>query len=259
MRTLAGLHYSPWTEKARWALDHHRLDYTYREHSPMLGEFWLRRHTQPGQRPTVPLFLDAERSTTGSIAIARRAEALSPGTEPLFPASAAATIEHWEGISDRVLATGRAYILTRIAKNKRAQAEALPGFVPNWMRPAFAPMAHMGVSFIARKHQVPAEGEAVVQQAAVPAFDELRAALGGRPYLADRFTYADVTASVMLQFVRPVASRHLELKPGTREAWNHEALAQAYPDLLAWRDALYDKHRRPTPSLGETGKKSALG
>ncbi len=37
-RRLIGLHYSPWTEKARWALDRQRVPYAFEEHLPMLGE-----------------------------------------------------------------------------------------------------------------------------------------------------------------------------------------------------------------------------
>ena len=41
-RTLYGLSLSPWTERARWALDHHGVAYDYHEHVPMLGEVLLR-------------------------------------------------------------------------------------------------------------------------------------------------------------------------------------------------------------------------
>ena len=54
--TLYGVGYSPWTERARWALDHHRIAYRYREHLPMLGEPMLRRRARAaGQaKPTAP-------------------------------------------------------------------------------------------------------------------------------------------------------------------------------------------------------------
>ncbi len=50
MATLHGLSCSPWTWRARWALDHHRIDYDYREHTPMLGERRLRRLAEKRQR-----------------------------------------------------------------------------------------------------------------------------------------------------------------------------------------------------------------
>ncbi|QRN98183.1 glutathione S-transferase C-terminal domain-containing protein [Archangium violaceum] len=243
-RTFVGLSYSGWTEKARWALDHHRVSYRYREHIPLLGEPWLRRHTQPGVRPSVPLLLDEAGPLTGSFAIARRAEEMGRG-EPLFPADASETIARWEDVSERVLGVARAYVVARLPRNRRAQAESLPSFLPAWARGLFAPSATMAARFLARKHHAPADVDAAISATVIPAFEQLRAALGGRAYLRDRFTYADITAAVMLQFVRPVDDAYLPLGPGTRELWSHADLATRFPELLAWRDDLYAKHRRP--------------
>ena len=38
-RRLIGLHCSPWSIRARWVLDHHRIEYVWEEYTPMLGEF----------------------------------------------------------------------------------------------------------------------------------------------------------------------------------------------------------------------------
>jgi glutathione S-transferase len=244
MRTLFGLNYSGWTEKARWALDHRHVAYRYREHMPMLGELWLRRHAPPGVRASVPLLVDEEGPTMGSFAIARRAEALGRG-ESLFPDGSADAIAHWEAASERVLRVARANVITGLLHHRQAQAESLPAFLPGWLRGLMAPSARMGSRFIMRKHQAPSDVEAAIQADAIPVLEELRAALGGRPYLEGRFTYADVTAAVMLQFVRPVDDRYLRIGSGTREVWTHEGLAARFPDLLAWRDGLYARHRHP--------------
>src|SRR5262245_44456729 len=42
-RALLGAFYSPWTERARWALDHHGIAYRFEEHVPVVGELALRR------------------------------------------------------------------------------------------------------------------------------------------------------------------------------------------------------------------------
>jgi glutathione S-transferase len=39
---LVGEGFSPWTEKARWALDHHGIRYRCEEYVPLAGEPWLR-------------------------------------------------------------------------------------------------------------------------------------------------------------------------------------------------------------------------
>ena len=41
----------------------------------------------------------------------------------------------------------------------------------------------------------------------------------------------------------PVDGRYIFLGPATREVWTHGRLATDYPDLLAWRDRLYARHR----------------
>jgi hypothetical protein len=58
-RKLVSLHVSPWSERAKWALDHHRLAYTVVEHVPIAGERRLRLH------PTCPV---EERGRTVKIA-----------------------------------------------------------------------------------------------------------------------------------------------------------------------------------------------
>ncbi|NMO15556.1 glutathione S-transferase family protein [Pyxidicoccus fallax] len=244
MRTLYGLGYSGWTEKARWALDHHRVTYRYREHMPLIGEPVLRWRTARGVRPSVPLLLDEEGSITGSFHIAKRAEAVGQG-EPLFPPDAEDLNVRWEETGERVLGVARAHVVVGLLQNRRAQEESLPAFVPSWLRGLMAPSARMGARFIARKHRARGDVDAAIQETVVPALEQLRAALAGRPYLHGRFTYADINAAAMLQFLRPVDDRYLPLGPGTREVWTHAPLAARYSDLLAWRDDLYAKHRKP--------------
>lgn len=242
MRTIFGLRYSGWTEKALWALDHHRVSYRYREHTPLIGELQLRWRTAKGVHPSVPMMVDGSESTTGSFNIAKRAEALGQG-EPLFPPEAADLIQRWEETSDSALKVARANVLVGMLRNRQAQMESLPGFVPGFLRGLMTPTARMGVRFIARKHQAAADVEAAIEKTVVPALERLRAELDGRPYLAGGFTYADIEGAAMLQFVRPLDDRYLAIGPGTREVWTHAPLAARFPDLVEWRDGLYAKHR----------------
>ncbi len=244
MRTLYGLSYSPWTEKARWALDHHRVAYRYREHLPLIGEPLLRWRTPRGTRPAVPLLIDDGEAFPGSFTIARRAEELGQG-EPLFSAADLPAIQRWEADSEQVLSAARARVVARLIRNPQAQAESLPAFLPSGLRPLLAPTAKLGARFVARKHQAHGDAEAAIRDTVIPALERLREALGGRPYVLGHFSYADITAALMLQCVRPVDDRFLPLGPGTREAWSDAALAERFADLLAWRDGLYAKHRRP--------------
>ncbi|MFP2905299.1 glutathione S-transferase family protein [Pyxidicoccus sp. 3LFB2] len=244
MRTLHGLGYSGWTEKARWALDHHRVAYRYREHLPLIGELGLRWRTPRGVRPSVPQLVDEGGAITGSFHIAKRAEEVGQGA-PLFPQHAAELITRWEDTSDSVLGVARAQVVVGLLQNRRAQQDSLPAFVPGWLRGVMAPSARLGARFIARKHQAASDVEGAIQATVVPALERLRAELGGRPYLKDGFTYADINAAAMLQMLRPAEDRYMPLGAGTREVWTNEPLAARFPDLLEWRDALYAKHRGP--------------
>jgi glutathione S-transferase len=53
---------------------------------------------------------------------------------------------------------------------------------------------------------------------------------------------------VVLQGVMPVADRFIPLGPAVRACWTRPALAAEYDDLVRWRDALYEQHRRPGPA-----------
>ena len=243
MRTLYGLSQSPWTEKARWALDHHSIAYRYHEHVPVLGEVLLRIKARPrpkGQKASVPLLVDGKEAACSSLAIARHAESLGRG-EPLFANHDAAAVERWAELSDRIIEAGRARVLVGLRSNRAAQREALPSFIPEALRGAFTPMARSASWFLGSKYAVPSDPEQVARESLRPALDEVRAALGTRPQLLERFSFADVAIAASLQVLVP--RKRAPLGPATREVWTNEAVARDYGDLLAWRDAIYAKHR----------------
>ena len=241
MTVLYAESFAPWCETARWALDHHRVSYRWREHVPLLGELALRIVARrPFGRVTVPLLLDGSLVLMDSVAIARHAESRGKGT-PLFPPAAEPAIAAWIDRSQRVMTSGRALLLPRIAHSRDALREQLPGSIPDALRPALQPVAAAGVSYLMRKYAVRADDEAHDESVVRQALDELRAALaGGRDHLLeDRLSFADVAMAVSLQFILPVADQYIALGAATRAAWTHPALAADHGDLLAWRDRLY--------------------
>lgn len=240
-RTLYGITQSPWTQRARWALDHHGVTYRYHEHLPMLGELLLRRAAklkEKGKKASVPLLVDGSDAIMGSFEIARWAEANGRGA-PLFKRDPEAEkqIAHWNDVAERMTNVGRTRVFIELPKNKLAQKEALPSFVPGFM----AGSASLAVSFLAKKYAVPTDLDAEVKQVLRPALEELRAALAGKSYLLDTFTYADISVACALQAVRP--HDRAPLGPGARQTWTDEQLASEFDDLLMWRDAVYRKHR----------------
>lgn len=246
MRTLYGITMSPWTEKARWALDHHGLDYSFHEHVPILGEIFLRMKAnkasgrKPGEKAPVPLLVDGEAVFPSSLAIARHSDGVGKG-EVLFPKGDEEEVERWASLSDQMISAGRSKVLGGLRTNRTAQKEALPPFMPGFMKGAFTPMASMAANFLASKHSVPEDADAEASAKLRPALLEIRKAKGDREYLLGKLTFADVAIAAALRAVRPEPSA--PFGPGTREIWSNESLAAEFEDLLAWRDALYAKHR----------------
>jgi glutathione S-transferase len=247
MRTLYGITMSPWTEKARWALDHHGLTYDFHEHVPILGEIFLRMKAnkaegrKPGEKASVPLLVDGDAILPSSLAIARYSDGIGKG-EALFPKGEEAEVERWAALSDRMISAGRSKVLGGLRSNRTAQKEALPPFLPGFMKGAFTPMASMAATFLASKHGVPEDAEAEASAHLRPALLEVREAKGDREYILGRLTFADFAIASALRAVRPEPTA--PFGPGTREIWSNDALAGEFEDLLAWRDALYAKHRR---------------
>ena len=243
MRTLYGLSQSPYTEKARWALDHHAIDYRYHEHVPVLGEVLLRikaRSRAPGTKPSVPLLVDGDDVLLSSLAIARHADARG-GADPLFPSELDAEIVKWTELSDEMIGAGRSRVMVGLRTNRDAQREALPPFIPGPLRGLMTPMASTAAAFLGSKYDVPRDADAEAEKTLRPALDAVRAALGDRVHILDRFTFADVAIASALQALRPPT--RAPIGPATRDIWTNESLAGEYGDLLTWRDAIYATRR----------------
>ena len=108
MPELLGLPYSPWTEKARWALEARGITYEKRRYAPLTGELGLRRKLGKWSGVvSVPVLTDDDGRVIGDSAdIARWAD--QHGTGPtMFPAGDEAAIEGFIALSDRGLVAGR--------------------------------------------------------------------------------------------------------------------------------------------------------
>ncbi len=120
-----------------------------------------------------------------------------------------------------------------------------PAFIPAAVRRASAPATDLAIAFLRRKYCVDAAAASRAEATWTLELDTLRDALARRSYLLEGFSYADITMALTLQFLAPVADRFLPLGPATRASCFHPQLAERYADLVAWRDALYERHRRP--------------
>lgn len=233
--------FAPWCERARWALDHHRIAYDEIDEVPLFAELTLRLALRRLRgRVTVPALVHGGERLMGSDDIARHAEARGSGATLFVP-----QVETWMAVSERLMISGRALLLPRMARDTEALAEQLPKAVPRALRGAFAPAARMGVAHLMTKYEVHEEDGAEHEHAMRSDLSLVRTALrGGKHLLGDRLSYADITIAAALQFVCPVDDRFIHLGPASRRAWTHDRLAVEAEDLLAWRDRLYADHRR---------------
>jgi glutathione S-transferase len=246
---LLGLPFSPWSEKARWALQARGVPYEERLYMPLLGEpllrLKLRRWTG---NVTVPVLTDDHGSVVAdSVDIARWADERGSGPA-LFPPGLGAEVAHFVELSERGLAAGRALSLARMLEDD----EALREMVPKPLRRPLGRVArHVGALGIRRtlRKYAPGEGRAKAEAALTAALDELREALamqaGSPKTLLGSFTFADIAMAQVLAFVEPPRFG-LRIGRASRASFTDPALRERYADLLAWRDELYEAYRPKT-------------
>lgn len=243
-RRLIGESFSPWTEKARWALDHHRIGYAFREYQPLVEEPWLRLATRNFTRraATVPVLLDGREVFADSYSIALHADRRGE-KERLFLDSARSRIDAWNETSEALLRAGRALFLSRLPTHREALLDYVPPFAPKPIRPLFRPLVRTGIAYLQAKHGAGKDFADKAHGELDAGLSSLRDSLSGRTHLLDELSYADIAMAVVLQFVKPVDGRYIRLSRASREAWTHAELAREFADLVDWRDELYAKHR----------------
>lgn len=229
MRTLVGLVYSPWTQRARWALDHHRVAYRSEPYTPLLGELGLRRRLGRFRgRVSVPVLFTDDGVIDDSVAIARHAETEGSGT-PLFADDDAVT--RWVSIANRALDAGRARAADAVSSDPEAQEEAVAFLAPPALRGALRPVARFAAASLKKKYGAPPAVELE------HALEALREGLGDRTHLVgDALSFADIAMAGVLEFVAP--GEHVRRGPAERRAWGDARLASRFTDLVTWRDTL---------------------
>lgn len=241
--SLYHLGYSPWSERARWALDHHGIDYRKVTYSPMFGAWALRLRTGRFRgKLTVPLLKTPGKCYFDSLSIAQYAETHGSG-QPLF-AGRTDAIMHWNDQSEKALGLGRALLTLRVAQDTEAMRDYLPKWLPTFLHGNLGIVfAKMGIAFFRRKYKFEESQPKQWQQDFANVLIAMSKQLEGRAYLVDDFSYADITMAAALQFLEPVDSPTIRLPKRSRKCWGTPDLAKQFPNLIAWRNELYAKHR----------------
>lgn len=229
---LVGESFSPWTQKARWALEYCGLPFAYREYTPTLSEPWLRwRMRQWSGAVSVPVLLTPAQLVRGSWDIARHADAQAgDGRLGDFAAIAA-----WNELSEAALAEIRTRVVRRVLASPTALDEALAGLLPAPLHRPLRFVARDAARRLDRKYQ-----HLLVPGSLRRALERLRDGLArsGSGYLFQRFGYADIAMAVVLEGVDPLARAAPPLGPAHRQCWSDPQLAREFGDLLDWRASL---------------------
>ncbi|MCG8313571.1 MAG: glutathione S-transferase N-terminal domain-containing protein [Pseudomonadales bacterium] len=236
---------SPWSEKARWALDHSHVAYESIEYIPTISTLAVRWQTKRfTSKLTIPILINGNDSFSDSWDIARYADLQrAEGIESLFPHDDLEAIEAWNAKSEEILGTLRLGALEQMKQNRQTQINALPDFFPHALRPYLWPVSWLAIQTLSQKYQK--EGSHpmdVVEQH----LQSLRNSLekSGNDYILGSFSYADIVMCCSLQMVAPVADEFLVMDAQIREDWSNPQLKEAYQDLVEWRDRIYKKHRK---------------
>lgn len=240
---LVALVYSPYSERAQWALDHHAIDFRLLSYVPIVGEPALRlRLRRFSGRVTVPVLFGAGAPITDSTEIARFADQRGVGAN-LIPADSTTEIMHWVRDADRALAAGRNLVTLRTGRSRDAMVESLPPLLRR-TGPVGLAVARSGVDLFARKYGL-ANRDAADDADEISRFlESWRKAIAGREVLLGAFSYADIVATSVVQLVEPVDDQYMPLGPATRDVWRTPELRTRFDDLVTWRDDIYAKYRR---------------
>jgi glutathione S-transferase len=240
--------YSPWSEKARWAMDAHGVPYQEKVYVPMIDTPWLRLKSKRYlERLTVPLLITPTGSYMDSFDIARWSVSAHPEAN-LIPEHTREQIEEWNIRSERMLAAGRALTTHKVAKHRPAWAESVPGPLQR-LGPVAELIARVGMRYLDRKYQLGAYTPDISRRVLRENCLALRAGLETHgETLCAAFSYADIAMAVALQFIAPIETDIIRLGTESIGCWSEPELAHEFADLVAWRDALYTTKRgiRPT-------------
>ena len=238
MRTLYTIHHSPWSERARWALLHHKMKFEEREHVPLIGELGLRMRAKNTKgKVSVPLLVDEDESVQGSLAIGEWVDARGKRSK-LFPEGQRERIAELYRALEDPLSAGRERFVRDLATDHDAQLEAIPAAMR--ALPLANVGARLGAAFIASKYNARL---GAVDDRMRSGLRAVRDALGGKSYVLEEFSFADIVATSIVQAIAPGSDEYVEFPPATRKLWNHPKLANEFAELVEWRDAVYAKHR----------------
>ena len=232
--TLVSIPNSPWSIRAKLALDVMGVDVQVTPYTPIVSAPWLRwKLGRPAQRLTLPVLLRDGPAVTDSLEIAKWAAQRSAA--PLITAENTGAVTHWNHIADQLMSAGRLRTTYRVLGDPEALHESLPRLIRPLGLTGRA-LGRMGAHLLLRKY---ANGAGAAAQPARmrEALRTITEALADRETMLPSLSYADIVLAVALSFVQPHHSH--DLGPRARRCWTADDLAREFAPLIAWRDSVY--------------------
>ncbi|KAK9843339.1 hypothetical protein WJX74_010613 [Apatococcus lobatus] len=236
---------SPWSFKTMWLLKLHLISLNVKEPIPILTEqllrFRLKRH-----RISFPVLETATGNYFESFDMAQWAEGRSSSGVRLFPEGYAREIAEWNDKSDAMLACGRKTLIKNILEQDEVARAAVAALVPplKYLGPIGPWFVRAIFGQINRKYA--AVHAATNIDLCRKTLAELDAAVrqGNGYVVGGQFTYADITMATALSSIDflqlPWTRSFLTGLP--KQSTVIPGLAEQFPQLLAWRTAILEKH-----------------
>ncbi len=260
---LVSIKYSPWSERIKFFLDqfHGVFDYKVIEYDPATSEPYLRYRmgklsTYFTEKVTVPVMFFKDGSyIADSFAIYEYICKQYPGSNPGGINTNITKPEHVEklmkikDLNNRICEAGRVRMSKRTANSPEVVAAATP-FPLNYTGPIGRAVVRVFMRKFLNKY---IKSEYVNDDASFKimkdSLEELcQVANIGKefsyviPELG--FTYADILVANSLAMVLP-HEKWCNLEALLVPCWTEPELAKIFPDLIAYRDRLYELHRAP--------------
>ena len=237
---------SHFCEKARWALDHHRVPFQARPLSPGLHVPALKRLGVPDT--TVPVLRWSGQTLQGSAAIIDALDAAAPARAltPLDP-GAAAEVARWETLADQAFGDDmRRVAYALLLEEPPAVIAMWTTHAPFWMPWVYRALWSQVVLGIRKKYRMRPERVVASREAFLQALDALDAQIDGRRYVVgDRLTRADIAIAALLSpLVQPAERpwRSPVAPPAAFATWQAELRSRPF---WAWVEARYREDRGP--------------
>lgn len=249
MGELYYLHLSPWSEKARWAMDLSNYNYTKINFTPMITTPIVRiRCRNFTRKVTAPTLISNQLCISDAYDIAQFVNNKNSGVHnpsvDLFPCELKSQIDEFDNLSNQILQAGRALVCIRMKNHRGAKLMSLAPVIPSAIRPIMLPVATMGLYYFKAKYGFNwNKREEYIETMRLGLRKVKKQLTNSGDYLLGKFTYADIAIAVTLQMIEPIGKKYIPLDSDTESCWKTPELKEEFFDLIEWRNRIYQKHR----------------